>query len=377
MDGDGVHRGTVKCAAWIRRRNEVYALLAKSAHRSSPPVLQISSYDPNSLSLSPKGEYVCEDGDPICIAVHPSGDEIVCSMRNGVRLIEFSDVETGIKFVTKDFPVLQGVGLQKCLSFSTDGSKFASGGEDGHLRIFEWPSLNVLLDEPRAHKSFRDMDFSLGSEVLVSTSTDGHARIWNATDGVPLQSLTRVADEKLECCRFSKDGTKPFLYCTAQHGGKVLIVVWDVSTWNRLGHKSLSRKPISTFSISHDGKYLALGSHDGDIGIVDVKKMELIQWAKRVFLGTQISCLDFCPTERVILSASNGSEVTVTKLNIRDWKEWQIYLLLLGLFLASGVLFYAFFKNSDSFWNFPVRTTQHHRPSMGSFPGDSQSVDEL
>ncbi|CAN6439350.1 unnamed protein product [Victoria cruziana] len=298
-------------------------------------------------------------------------------MRNGVRLIELSDAETGIKFVTKDLPILQGVDLQKCLSFSTDGTKFASGGEDGHLRIFKWPSFHILLDEPRAHKSFRDMDFSLDSELLVSTSTDGYARIWSATDGVPLQALTRDADEKFEFCRFSKDGTMPFLYCTAQRGGKVLVVVWDISKWDKLGHKSLSRKPVSTFSISHDGKYLALGSHDGDIGIVDVKKMELIQWAKRVFLGTQISSLEFCPTERIILSASNGSEATITKLNIRDWKEWEVYLLLLALFVASAVLFYVFFKNSHSFWNFPVRTPQHPRPSMGSFTGDSQTVDEL
>ncbi|XLR23482.1 hypothetical protein S83_051382, partial [Arachis hypogaea] len=40
-----------------------------------------------------------------------------------------------------------------------DGSKFATGGSDGHIRIMEWPSMNNILDEPRAHKSVRDMDF--------------------------------------------------------------------------------------------------------------------------------------------------------------------------------------------------------------------------
>ncbi|XLU19673.1 hypothetical protein S245_055739, partial [Arachis hypogaea] len=30
---------------------------------------------------------------------------------------------------------------------------------DGHIRIMEWPSMNNILDEPRAHKSVRDMDF--------------------------------------------------------------------------------------------------------------------------------------------------------------------------------------------------------------------------
>lgn len=31
--------------------------------------------------------------------------------------------------------------------------------KDGHLRIFEWPNMRIILDEPRAHKSFQDMDF--------------------------------------------------------------------------------------------------------------------------------------------------------------------------------------------------------------------------
>ncbi|XXG79919.1 hypothetical protein AAC387_Pa09g0884 [Persea americana] len=130
--------------------------------------------------------------------------------------------------------------------------------KDGHLRIFEWPNMRILLDEPRAHKSFRDLDFSLDSEFLVSTSIDGSARIWRTNEGVPLTSLTRDSDEKIECCRFSRDGTKPFLFCTVQKGGRALTAVWDISTWNRIGYKRLSRKPVSVMSTSLDGKYLAL-----------------------------------------------------------------------------------------------------------------------
>ncbi|RRT33018.1 hypothetical protein B296_00058404 [Ensete ventricosum] len=102
------------------------------------------------------------------------------------------------------------------------------------------------------------MDISLDSEFLVSTFTDGSARIWKINDGVPLVSLTRTADEKIECCRFSRDGTKPFLFCTVQKGRKVVTAVWDISTWNRIGYKRLQGKPVSVLSISLDGKYLGL-----------------------------------------------------------------------------------------------------------------------
>ncbi|KAL5660121.1 hypothetical protein ACJX0J_027246, partial [Zea mays] len=96
-----------------------------------------------------------------------------------------------IHIIPRDAPLLESIGPQKCLAFSTDGAKFAIGGEDGHLRIFHWPSIKVLLDEPKAHKSFRDMDTGLDSEFLVSTSIDGYARIWKIDEGAPLVNLTQ------------------------------------------------------------------------------------------------------------------------------------------------------------------------------------------
>ncbi|RVW76195.1 SEC12-like protein 1 [Vitis vinifera] len=98
----------------------------------------------------------------------------------------------------------------------------------------------------------------LDTEFLASTSTDGSARIWKINDGVPLTTLTRNSDEKIELCRFSKDGTKPFLFCTVQRGDKAVTAVWDISTWNKIGHKRLLKKPASVMSMSLDGKYLAL-----------------------------------------------------------------------------------------------------------------------
>ncbi|KAK6796290.1 hypothetical protein RDI58_003991 [Solanum bulbocastanum] len=74
-------------------------------------------------------------------------------------------------------------------------------------------------------------------------------------DGVPV-TLSRNADENIELCRFSKDGTKLFLFTTVQKGNKTLIAVWDISTWKKIGHKSLYNKPASIVTISLDGKYL-------------------------------------------------------------------------------------------------------------------------
>jgi prolactin regulatory element-binding protein len=35
-------------------------------------------------------------------------------------------------------------------------------------------------------------------------------------------------------------------------------MVLDISNWKRIGYKRLSAKPVSTLSVSLDGKYLTL-----------------------------------------------------------------------------------------------------------------------
>ncbi|XP_061996515.1 SEC12-like protein 1 [Rosa rugosa] len=387
MEGGGSEQqqqGTVTCGSWIRRpENMNWVVFGKSRGKEdSSSVLTIFSFDPKTtcLSSSPLATYVFEavDGDPVSIAVHPSGDDVVCSTSNGgCKLFELYGPESNAKLLARESAPLQGIGPQKCLAFSVDGSKLATGGLDGHMRILEWPSLSIILDEPKAHNSVRDMDFSLDSEFLASTSTDGSARIWKTEDGVPVTTLTRDSDEKIELCCFSKDGTKPFLFCTVQKGAKALTSVWDISTWKKIGHKRLLKKSAAVMSVSKDGKYLALGSKDGDICVVEVKKMEICHWSKRLHLGTCIATLDFCPTERVVLTTSSEWGAVVTKLNVpADWKEWQIYLLLLGLFLASAVAFYIFFEKSDNFWNFPLGKNQPARPEFGAFIKDSQPSDD-
>ncbi|KAF7811591.1 SEC12-like protein 1 [Senna tora] len=367
--GGGSHQGPVTCGSWIRRpENLSLVVLGRSRRGSScPSLLEVFSFNAKttSLSSSPLVSFVLEEeeGDPVAIAVHPSGDDFVCSFTNGsCKPFELYGHEGNLKLLAKE-PILQGVGQQNCITFSVDGSKFASGGLDGHLRILEWPSLRVIIDEPRAHKSVRDMDFSLDSEFLASTSTDGLARIWKTEDGVPLTTLSRNSDERFELCRFSKDGTKPFLFCAVQKGDKAVTSVWDISTWNKIGYKRLLKKPASVMSISHDGKYLALGSKDGDMSVSEVKTMEVRHYSKRLHLGTNIATLDFCPRERVVLTTS---------------VEWgaQIYLLLLGLFLASAVLFYIFHENSDSFWKFPMGKDQPAGPKLKSILRDSHISDD-
>ncbi|XP_044949302.1 SEC12-like protein 1 [Hordeum vulgare subsp. vulgare] len=368
-DGEGPPAGVagkVTCAAWIRRpragpsvsgSRSLLVVYGRGATPSSPPFLDLLAFDTAACALDSEsepllrvvmGEEGADADTPSAIAVHPAGDEFVCATAKGCRLFKLLYDDFCINFVSRDSPPLQSVGPQRCLAFSTDGTKFAIGGEDGHLRIFHWPNLSVLLDEPKAHKSFRDMDISLDSAYLVSTSTDGSARIWKIDEGAPLVNLTRSSDEKIECCRFSRDGKKPFLFCTLVKGNDTVTMVLNISNWKRIGYKRLLRKPISTLSVSLDGMYLALGSCDGDCCVADVKSMQVSHMIKKVHLGSPVSSIEFCPTERIVISMSNQWGAEITKLDVpADWRVWQIWLVFLSLFVVSAILFYTFFKHTN------------------------------
>ncbi|XP_074269578.1 SEC12-like protein 1 [Silene latifolia] len=372
--------GVVSCGKWIKRPENVN-LVVLSKTLDSKSVLEIFSYDSNttSLSSSPMVTHEVDDGIIVTMAVHPNCEEIICSTTSGdCKVFELSFQEKSTKFSVREVPALQDVGLQNCVAFSVDGSKLAIGGDDGHLRIFEWPSMRVIIDEPKAHKSFSFMDFSLDSEFLASTSTSGSARVWNVNEGVPVATLPRKQDEKFELCCFSKDGTRPFLFCTEQKAkSKPVVGVWDMSTWKKIGHKQLLTKPASIISTSSDGKYLALGSRDGDFCVVDVKKMSVGHWSKRLHPGTFIGSLEFCPTERVVLTTTKEWGAKVTKLTVPvEWKDWQIYSILAALFLLSAVAFYIFYVLSDSFWQVPV-VDMTTGPDMNTLLDDSHFSEDI
>lgn len=69
------------------------------------------------------------------------------------RLFELYGRETNMKLLAKKMDPLQGIGPQKCITFSVDGSKFAAGGlvsitlESYRLLLFSMHHFEFLLYE--------------------------------------------------------------------------------------------------------------------------------------------------------------------------------------------------------------------------------------
>ncbi|MCO5587133.1 hypothetical protein L7F22_041080 [Adiantum nelumboides] len=258
-----------------------------------------------------------EDDPPYRMAVHPTGHGIVCSFTQSCRLFEMVRTNGSepdnmkLEPANKALTQLQEVGQQRSLVFSADGTRFAAGGDDGHLRVFEWPSLRLILDQPEAHRSIRDVDFSLDSAFLASTGGSGPCRIWDLSTMATVASLSLDQARDLGFCRFSRDGTNPLLFVAVKEGEKGSIAVWNTNNWRKVGVKKFQESPISAFAMSYDGKYLAIGSSEGDVSIVSVAKMTVHQRVKRAHM-IFVTSMEFSRDCRALLSVSADSSARVT-----------------------------------------------------------------
>eukprot|EP01018_Ginkgo_biloba_P036414 Gb_05819 [translate_table: standard] len=301
--------------------------------------LVAARYDFDTCSLSEAVHtFYTDDDPPYRMAVHPVRDGIICSFSNGCRWFELdgqdeSEAEVVIKPENKTLTELEDVGQQRSLVFSTDGTLLAAGGEDGHLRVFEWPSLKIVLDQPAAHKSIKDLDFSLDGTFLASLGDSGPCRVWNLSTSSAVASLSVDKGESLGFCRFSRDGLKPLLFMTVKQGEKGLISHWDTNAWKKVGTQVFEKNPISAFSISSDGKLLAIGTSEGDVSVIEVSKMRLYQRVKGAHI-IFVTSMEFSRDSRALVSVSGDSSARVTRIERQKHTAATLQILFLIMFLA-------------------------------------------
>ncbi|XP_031492334.1 SEC12-like protein 2 [Nymphaea colorata] len=305
----------------------------------------LSKFDFSSNSLSPPVDEFHTDGDlPYRTAVHPGGEGLICSFPKGCRWFEWDaskDAEAhklGLKSSEKNLKELEDAGQQIALTFNLDGSMLASGGEDGHLRVFKWPSMEMIVDQPNAHECVKDLDFSPEGKLLVSLGDSGPCRIWDLTSSAAVASLSGDKGESFRFCRFSRVFDSKVLYMATKKGEHGCILTWDSGSWKRTTEKRIAQNPVSAFNISPDGKLLAIGTAEGDILIADTLSMQVQKKVKEAHL-VFVTALEFSHDSRALVSASGDSSARVTLVENKKQNGLNIPVLIFMILLAIVMYF--------------------------------------
>lgn len=311
-----------------------------------PNEILLAEFDFSADSLSDHPVVRLGTGDelPYRMAVHPGGEGLICSLPKRCRWFDWHESNGNkngklcLKSSDKVLTQLEDVGQQLAVAFSGDGSLLAIGGEDGKLRVFKWPSLEILLNE-KAYSAVKDLHFSLDGKYVASVGTGGPCRIWDSTKAKVVASLSKKNDEVFGFCRFSHRNGDQILYTTVMHSKGGNIVSWNTRSWKRVASKQVTRDPVSAFNVSADGKFLAIGTIQGDILILD-SSMRVQMSVKKAHLGL-VTALTFSPDSRALASASmdSSARVTLVQEKAETANGFNYWVIVFIIILAVAVYF--------------------------------------
>lgn len=193
------------------------------------------------------------------------------------------------------------------VSFSLDGTRLASSGDDGTIRLWD-PVEGSQIGQPlRGHDGLvYSVSFSPNGEMLVSSGDDATIRIWSTANGLQIGDSLAGHDGWVRSAAFSPDGQ-----LVVSGGSDGTIRFWDVETTEQVvapltGHSDW----VNSVAFSSDGKRVVSGSRDLTIRVWDVHTKTQIGSPLTGHSG-DVSRVAFSPDGERILSASIDGEMRI------------------------------------------------------------------
>ncbi|MCX4905725.1 TIR domain-containing protein [Streptomyces sp. NBC_00878] len=148
----------------------------------------------------------------------------------------------------------------RSVAWSGDGRRLAAAMADGSLHLWDAVSGQQWGPAPQASEHLaRDMAWSPDGRLIAVADVDGTIRFWDGDTGKAARILLDAGDSRVESLAWSPDSTR-----LASGDGAGTIRVWDprrgVSLQRREDAHSVG---VTTLSWSPDGTRLVSGSEDG------------------------------------------------------------------------------------------------------------------
>ena len=209
-----------------------------------------------------------------------------------------------------------------CGNFSSDGTRFATGGTDGSLIL--WDVTKALAGDSTAkkvipaHKGLvRNLAWSADGSRVVTSGEDGIVRVWNVLKAEAVLTIT-AADRAVYGVAVSPDGT---LIATAAGDWKNRkdgqLRVWDASKGTELFRLPDTDGPAWGVAFTKDGLLVAAQMGATAVRVFDVKTKKEV---KSLTAATDARGLSMSPDgKRVGITAQANGLVKVWEAG--NWRE--------------------------------------------------------
>lgn len=254
--------------------------------------------------------------------------------------------------------------LQKVVRFSSDMSLLLTGGTDGHIRVWEFPSLKKKYDFKAHEGEIEDLDFSPENKHLVTVGRDFSCSVWSGSQlAMGLNWLeTRpeipASTYRYMACRFGmvedqKDALRLYTVQIPHKREKkpclCYLTKWDGKSFLPMLTASCGNEVISTLAISESGTFLGLGTVTGSVAVYVTFSLQRLYYVHESH-GIVVTDLAFLPDrlsgknikgnhETAMLSVAVDSRCQMhTVRNRRSFPVW-LMLFLSFLLVVMAVLF--------------------------------------
>ncbi|XP_030249956.1 guanine nucleotide-exchange factor SEC12 [Sparus aurata] len=262
--------------------------------------------------------------------------------------------------------------LQKVVRFSPDLTLLLTGGTDGHIRIWEFPSLKKKYDFKAHEGEIEDLDMSPENKHLVTVGRDFACSVWSGSQlamGLKwLETMPQIAEKtyRYMACRFGKveDQKDVLRLYTVQIPHKrdrkpppCYLTKWDGKSFLPMLTAPCGTEVISSLAVSDSGTFLGLGTVTGSVAIYITFSLQKLYYVQESH-GIVVTDLAFLPNvlkgknikgnnETAMLSVAVDSRCQVHAVpNRRSFPIWLVLffcgLMVVGIVLLLQYLFPGF-----------------------------------
>ena len=205
--------------------------------------------------------------------------------------------------------VLQGSAEATCVTFSADGSLFASGDEGGDIRVWDIQTgIYKVLFQGGEENRAKSIAFAPKGTLLASGTEDGDVRIWDViSEELPPNHIVGAHADYVTSVCWSNEGSK-----LLSGSLDMSMKIWDTPTGNCL-HIIQAERWIDCVAWSPDGSKIGLSTTD-KITIYDAQTYDQLDCFQTNGMGIRKS-FDFSSKGDHVVYGS-GKLVLVRNLNL-------------------------------------------------------------
>ncbi len=250
------------------------------------------------------------------VAFSPDNSSIVCG-------VEWLEGESTIRGEARIWNIKQGKiqhtlvghnGAVSVIAYSPDGKLIATGGTD--KKVILWDAKDgKLLNVLESHQGvIKSVAFSNNGRFLASGSSDLSVRIWDPKTAKLVTNYIRPYPAPVNFVAFSPDDISLIYVCADR-----TIRIRDLKTGGLKKMIAGNKSEIKSIAFAPNGKFIALGSADGTLKILDIWQgtRETISYS-----DDEISAVAFSPDSNLLVVGTKNANIRIW--NIFDYSSfWE------------------------------------------------------